>query len=34
MEAVARDIVGPNLKDSDKDFIGIVAGLFAWAHNA
>lgn len=34
MEAVARDIVGPHLKDADKDFIGIVAALFMWAHNA
>jgi hypothetical protein len=34
MEAVARDIVGPYLKDADKGFIGIVAGLFSWAHNA
>lgn len=34
MEGVARDIVGPYLKDADKGFVNILAGLFKWASNA
>lgn len=32
MEDVARDIVGPALKQSDAGFTGVVNDLFGWAH--
>jgi uncharacterized protein YbjQ (UPF0145 family) len=32
MEAVARDIVGPNFDGADAGFKAIVDDLFAWAH--
>ena len=32
MEDVARDIVGPALEHSDAGFVGIINGLFSWAH--
>ncbi|OFV96860.1 MAG: ATP-dependent endonuclease [Acidobacteria bacterium RIFCSPLOWO2_12_FULL_54_10] len=34
MEDVARDIVGPDLKDADKGFGRLVDDIFVWASNA
>lgn len=31
MEAVARDIIGPNLADSDQEFISTIEEIFSWA---
>jgi putative ATP-dependent endonuclease of OLD family len=31
MEAVAHDIVGPDLPDADKEFRAIIKSIFAWA---
>jgi putative ATP-dependent endonuclease of OLD family len=33
-EAVARDIVGPDLKNCDSAFVGLAAQLFTWFHAA
>jgi len=33
MEAVARDIVGPNLADAELEFTELIKELFAWASN-
>ncbi len=32
MEDVAREIVGPALGQTDAGFVGLINGLFCWAH--
>jgi predicted ATPase len=34
MEAVALEIVAPNLANSSAEFLAVVNGIFAWAENA
>lgn len=34
MEAIAREVVGPDLANADPGFRGLVEGIFAWASDA
>jgi hypothetical protein len=33
MEGVARDIVGPDLTDADREFTALIEGIFGWAND-